>query len=320
MNLTGEGERDIFAAFKPIFFIMKKILLLMAAAAAMTVSGCKKPGPDPVTPTPDPEKIPIRLSTEISTKATDGGYENGDRIGIYTVNYTDGAPGALANSGNHLDNTGFTFDGSEWKADKEVYWADQTTSADFYCYYPYTESVADVTALSFSVREDQSSLDNYKASELLWGKTEGAQPSADPVKITTRHALSNVIIYVVPGKGYTEESLAAEEIGVTITGVKTTAKLNLATGKTSADGDLKDIIPYKENAYWRALVVPQDIIGKEIIKVAVGTDVYTLNQTVTFEQNKQHTCTLTINRIGEGVNISIGGWESADTDFGGTLE
>ena len=281
---------------------MKKILLLMVATAAITVSSCKKPGPDPVPPTPEPDKIPIRLSTDISVKASDSGYENGDMIGIYTVNHTDGTPGSLADSGNHLDNTRFTFDGTEWKADSEVYWADQTTPADFYCYYPYTESVADVTALTFSVQEDQSTLDNYKASELLYGKTEGAQPSADPVKITTRHALSNVIIYVVPGKGYTEETLAAEEIAVTVTGVKTTAKLNLATGKTSADGELKDII------------------GKEIIKVTVGTDVYTLNQTVTFEQNKQHTCTLTINRIGEGVNISIGGWESADTDFGGTLD
>ena len=65
---------------------------------------------------------------------------------------------------------------------------------------------------------------------------------------------------------------------------------------------------------------PQDIIGTEIIKVTVGSDVYTLNQTVTFEPNKQHKCTLKINKIGEGVNISIGGWESADTDFGGTLE
>lgn len=298
---------------------MRKTLLLVAVAG-IAVCSCKKPGPDPVPPTPEPDKIPIRLSTDISVKATDSGYENGDMIGIYTVNHTDGTPGSLADSGNHLDNTRFTFDGTEWKADSEVYWADQTTPADFYCYYPYTESVADVTALTFSVQEDQSTLDNYKTSELLWGKTEGAKPSADPVKITTRHALSNLIIYVTPGNGYTEETLAAEDIKVTVTGVKTTARLNLATGKVTADGELKDITPYKENGWWRALVVPQDIISKEIIKVTVGTDVYTLNQTVTFEQNKQHTCTLTINRIGEGVNISIGGWESADTDFGGTLD
>ena len=298
--------------------LMRKILFLMVAAA-FAVCSCNKPGPEP-EPEPQPELIPIRLSTDISTKATDSQYENGDMIGVYVVNNVDGEAGTLANSGNHLDNTKFTFDGTEWKADKEVYWADQTTPADFYCYYPYTASVSDVTALTFSVKENQSSIADYKASDLLYGKTTGAQPSEEPVKITTKHALSNIIVYVTPGKGYTEETLAAEDITVTVTGVKTTAKLNLATGAVSADGNLKDIVPYKENSYWRALVVPQDIIGTEIIKVTVGSDVYTLNQTVTFEPNKQHKCTLKINRIGEGVNISIGGWESADTDFGGTLE
>ena len=298
--------------------LMRKILFLMVAAA-FAVCSCNKPGPEP-EPEPQPELIPIKLSTDISTKATDSQYENGYMIGVYVVNNVDGEAGALANSGNHLDNTKFTFNGTEWKADKEVYWEDQTTPADFYCYYPYTASVSDVTALTFSVKENQSSIADYKASDLLYGKTTGAQPSEEPVKITTKHALSNIIVYVTPGKGYTEETLAAEDITVTVTGVKTTAKLNLATGAVSADGNLKDIVPYKENSYWRALVVPQDIIGTEIIKVTVGSDVYTLNQTVTFEPNKQHKCTLKINRIGEGVNISIGGWESADTDFGGTLE
>lgn len=298
---------------------MRKTLLLVAVAG-IAVCSCKKPGPDPVTPPTESDRIPIRLSTDISSKATDNGFEEGDKIGIYTVNNVNGSAGSLADSGNHLDNIGFTFDGTEWEADEEVYWADQTTPADFYCYYPYTASIEDVTALSFTVKNDQSTLAGYKASELLWGKTEGAKPSADPVKITTRHALSNLIIYVTPGNGYTEETLAAEDIKVSVTGVKTTARLNLATGKVTADGELKDITPYKENGWWRALVVPQDIIGTQLIKVTVGSDVYTLSQTVTFQSNKQYKCTLKINRIGEGVNISIGGWESAETDFGGTLD
>lgn len=289
-------------------------------AAVITLGSCKKPEPDSIPPSPEPDRIPIRLSTDIATKATDLGYEDADKIGIYTVNYVDGSAGTLQNSGNYLNNKKFTYDGSEWKADSEVYWLDQNTPADFYCYYPYTETVNDVSALRFSVKEDQSNIENYKASEFLWGKTEGAKPSADPVKITTRHALSNVLVYVTPGNGFNEESLAAEDISVTITGVKTVASLNLATGKVTAEGDLKDIVPLKESGWWRALVVPQDITGTQIIKVTVGKDEYTLSQTVTFESNKQHKCTIKVNRIGEGVNISIGGWESADTDFGGVLD
>jgi hypothetical protein len=80
------------------------------------------------------------------------------------------------------------------------------------------------------------------------------------------------------------------------------------------------MIPYKENSYWRALVVPQDVVGTELIKVTVGDREYTLVQTVSFQSNKQHKCTVVIKRIGEGVNIGIEGWETDDTDYGETLE
>lgn len=302
---------------------MNKTLILISAAVVM-LCGCRKQDPTPEPgPTPPPveeTKIPIKLSTNISTKATDSGYEDYDMVGIYTVNNVNGTSGTLADSGNHLDNVKFTFKDSAWKPDNPVYWKDETTPADFYCYYPYTSEINDITDLPFTVRTDQSSLVDYKASELLWGKTEGAKPSKDPVNITTRHAMSNIIIYVSPGQGFTTESLAAEEISVTITGVKTSATINLATGEVSAAGSVENMTPYKENGYWRALIVPQDIVGTELIKVIVGEREYTLVQTISFKSNKQHRCTITVNRIGEGVNIGIGGWETDDTDFGGTLD
>lgn len=304
---------------------MRKSITFFAAAAVL-LCGCIKNGPETeITDEPGnvpdaPVKIPITLSTDIWTKATDNGYENGDKVGIYTVNQVNGESGDLANSGNHLDNTRFTYDSGKWNPDSPVYWLDQTTAADFYCYYPYTQSISDVTAIPFDVKTDQSSIENYKASELLWGKTLGAEPSEDPVKITTKHAMSNLVIFVKPGKGYTEQTLAEEDITVTITGVKTSAKLNLATGQVNAEGSSTDVTPYKENGYWRALLVPQEIIGTEIIRVTVGANEYSLVQTISFQSNKQHKCTITVNKIGEGVNIGISGWETDDTDFGGTLE
>ena len=83
---------------------------------------CRKQDPTPEPgPTPPPveeTKIPIKLSTNISTKATDSGYEDYDMVGIYTVNNVNGTAGTLANSGNHLDNVKFTLYGSEWKPEK----------------------------------------------------------------------------------------------------------------------------------------------------------------------------------------------------------
>ena len=168
---------------------MRKSITFFVAATVL-LCGCIKNGPETeITDEPGnvpdaPVKIPITLSTDIWTKATDNGYENGDKVGIYTVNQVNGESGDLANSGNHLDNTRFTYDSGKWNPDSPVYWLDQTTAADFYCYYPYTQSISDVTAIPFDVKTDQSSIENYKASELLWGKTLGAEPSEDPVKIS----------------------------------------------------------------------------------------------------------------------------------------
>lgn len=299
---------------------MKRILIA-ASAAALLLCGCKKSNPDP-TPTPpsaDQVKIPITLSTSIGTKATDAAFEADDRVGIYAVNYIDGTAGTLSNSDNHLNNTRFTFDGHKWNPDSPVYWKDEKTPADFYCYYPHTDYIEDVSSHPISVHTNQNDLSYYKMSDFLWGKTTGAQPSTDPVSITVKHAMSNLIIYIKPGEGYTEEILENEEISVTIAGVKVSGRINLATGQVTAEGNSEDVTPYKENGYWRALVIPQDIVGTELIRVRVGDRDFSLIQTISFKSNKQHKCTVTVNRIGEGVNIGIGGWEVDDTDFGGTL-
>lgn len=323
MNLNTVEVRCIFA--KILKISMKKQLFLLAFLSVI-LSGCSKfvdnltnsEHPDDLTGGTD--SIPIKISTLLWTKVSDGNYETGDKVGIYTVNWSDGTSGSLEQSGNHLDNMAFSFDGTEWMSEKEAYWKDDTTPADFYCYYPYMSGLQDIHSVAFSVKEDQSSREDYYASEFLYGLTRGAKPSNQAVSITTKHTMSNLLIYLKPGKGYTEETLAAEKIDITITGVKTSATIDLATGVATPAGEPGNMVPHKENGYWRALVVPQEIIEGRLLKVKVGNNTYELNQTVTFLSNHQHKCTLTVNRIGEGVNIGIGGWETDDTDYGGVLE
>ena len=130
---------------------MKKLLTL-AAVAALMFSCSENPTPEPEptpTPTPTPEKWAINISTSI-TRATDTSFENGDKVGIYVVNQ----PNTLKATGNHADNIGFTYSGS-WSAATTIYWKDETTKADFYCYYPYASNISNVEAYSFAVKTDQ---------------------------------------------------------------------------------------------------------------------------------------------------------------------
>ena len=293
---------------------MRKLLTL-AAVAALMFSCSENPSPEPEptpTPPPTPEKWAINISTSI-TRATDTSFENGDKVGIYVVNQ----PNTLKATGNHADNIGFTYSGS-WSAPTTIYWKDETTKADFYCYYPYSSSISNIEAYPFAVKADQSSVANYKASDFLWGKTTGVAPTKDAVGITVKHAMSNVIVELVAGNGYTAEDMASASVA--ICGLKTNSTINLASGVVTATGDVAEITPMVENDYRRALVVPQSVSNADLIKVTIGDKVYTLNQSIEFKSGKQHTCTLTVERTNQGINIGIDGWETEGDDFGGTVE
>jgi hypothetical protein len=41
---------------------------------------------------------------------------------------------------------------------------------------------------------------------------------------------------------------------------------------------------------------------------------------MTFKANKQHKFTVTLNKVNNGVNVGIGGWETDEEDYGGSAE
>jgi hypothetical protein len=299
---------------------MKKLFFLFVCGFLM--QACSGGGDDedlttPTTPT-TPTQLPINIGVNIATRANDTAFEANDKVGIYVVNYQNDSPGTLAASGNHATNEAFTYSGSSWSSTTQLYWQNQTTKADFYGYYPYASNVSSVSAYNISVKANQTAEADYKASDILWGKKEAVSPTSSAVQLTMSHVMSNIIIYLKAGKGYTDSDLS--NASVVITGLKTAATLNMATGVVTATGAAQNITPKAEDGYLRALIVPQSVSNAALIKVTVGDYSYTLTQTVTFESNKQIKCTLTVDKIEEGLNIGISGWETSDIDYGGTVK
>ena len=236
----------------------QKKYLAIVGSMLLALTACSG-GSSELDPTPSPSpsvKVPISISTSIS-RATDLAFETGDQIGLFVVNHkADGSAATLQTTGNYIDNTKFTYDGT-WKAATPTYWKDNSTHADFYIYYPYTATISNIEAMPWTVNTDQSTTEKYKASELLIGKTTDAKPSESAIKIEARHVLSQMIIKLVAGNGFTEASLAAAKISVKINRLKTHATANLSTGAVTAKGDDTDLIPLKEegNSY-KALIIP----------------------------------------------------------------
>ena len=178
-------------------------IFLTTAGITMLWTSCKKID-GPATPNVDPVVINLSLTVNSpEVKATDNSFEDGDQIGLY-VSYD----GDLKEQGNYSDNRKYTFKSGVWTSESDLFWKDQESPADFYCYYPYA-APGNPLEYAFSVSANQSDLHSYKAADLLWGKCVGAVPSGGQVKIVTSHLMSNLLVYLKPGKGFTEEEFAA---------------------------------------------------------------------------------------------------------------
>ena len=218
--------------------------------------------------------------------------------------------------GNHLDNMPYTYT-TTWNAEKTAYWKDAQTHADFYMYYPYTQTVASVSAMPFSVSADQSTLDAYKSSDLIVGSTLDAAPTASPVNIAARHLMSQVEIVLKAGAGYSESLLAEANVSVKMNNLATSATVDLATSTVSANGSVRSLTPYKDGAVYRAFVVPQTATGNNLITITVDGADHNISKTVTFVGGKRHTLTATLSKEGGGLSVSISAWESDGIDYGG---
>ncbi len=298
---------------------MKTRSILPAVAALIAIaSGCNKTEGKKEEP-----KIPIRISTSV-TKVSDNDFESGDAIGLYVVNAVASgenswSSGNLQAGGNHLDNARFSYDGSNWKSDQEHYWKDSVTPADFYCYYPYSATVSSLDALEFTIPTDQTALADFKKGEILWGCASNQKPSNNKVSISTTHRMSQIAIEILPGKGFTEESLKESVSKVRVNNIACTASLNIKDGTLSAKGAATDITPYNDNGIYRAFIVPQKVDNKVLVTLTVDGQERTLLQTIEFTSGSRKKCTLTVNKLNEGVNVSIGGWDDDNKDYGGTL-
>ncbi len=309
---------------------MQKIKkMAIAACALLAMCACSSENGNNPTPDPNPntnpttEKIPINISTSVTSRATDNAFEANDNIGIFVVNHNaDGTAATLQPTGNHVDNMKYTYNGT-WTPATQTYWKDNTTHADFYMYYPYASSVTSVDAMPFSVNADQSNIADYKAADLMIGKTTDVTPTANAVKLDAKHVMSQMVITLVAGNGFTEASLAASQVSVKINRLKTQATANLATGAVTAKGNDADITPLKENGTYKAIIVPQTVGDGNIITVNVDGRDFNLAKSsnfTAFNSGQKYKFTVTLSKTSNGVNVNITKWEDDGIDHGGTAE
>ena len=296
---------------------MRKFIILPILAVAILFASCQK---EEVPVDSVDDNLKINLSFGVKTKVSDSSFDINDEVGIYVVNNADGEEGVLVNSGNHYDNVRFTYSGSGWVSSTDTYWMDKSTPAVFYCYHPYG-SPESVSAYLFSVKADQSTIANYKDSDFVWGKTSPITPTKDMIQIGTNHIMSNVVVYVQPGEGFTSEELDDADVCVRIRNIQTSALVNLSDGSVTATGSVGNIIMHNEDGSYRAVVIPQTVAnGTALVGVEIDGTEYTLKKGFSFKSGVKHKFTINVNKTESGVKVEVGDWETDDEDYGGEAE
>ncbi len=286
---------------------------LFALVSCGGSSGDSKPA-DPEPKPPVVKKLPINLSVGF-TKVTENSFDNGDNVGLYLVNYNGAQPGTLQSTGNYVSNTKFTYNNGKFSPSTELYWKDESTHADFYLYYPFS-SVTDVNAHRINLSADQSIESNFKSCDFLWGKRSDVAPTSAPVDIAVSHLMSSAVLTLIPGTGFTEQSLASSEITVKINGAVMGADIDLSNGNVTAVGEPQSVVLLRNNIKFSGILVPQVVSSRNSITVKVDDIEYSMDKIIEFKSGTRHSIDVTLERISNGINVTITGWKEEGDDGG----
>lgn len=298
---------------------MKKNMIF-AAIAALALTACsnddeiKVGGDNAILLTSSLDVAETRAATNIQTSAFDAG----ETVDVYI---TENEPGTNETHYNQpilaTTKTGGALD----LQDGPYYYPTSGNGVNIYALYPATAATGEL----FTIKEDQSTDANYKASDLMYGKPAASNPvspSANAVNIQFTHLLSKVTINLIAGANVT----SLEGAKVELLGVKLSTSLTAGIDGhsiTDASGEAKPVTVMTATAAQTsgsAIIVPQTL-PETFLQVTL--DGATLTGKLdsgapTLTAGNAYTYDITVNMRGGALEIegSITPWDDGGTDIG----
>ena len=295
------------------------------AAASLMIIACNKENGQTIN---DGQ---LRLSTEntiqesLKSAAQDlqlVQFANGEQVHIFLMEDVSGTPTASGeNVTTYTQPLTYTANGTGGLSNTQ-YWPTSGNGLHIYGVYPSGDDLSfDSTGNSFSILKDQSSENNYKASDLMTGKPENnpVTRTTSIVPLTFTHLLTKVDINLTEGDGFSEGDLANAKVYIQNTKPTTTFNVQNTTVGT-ASGDASDITVCT-GTKGSAIIVPQTVAANAaFIKVVIsgGEYIYKLAAQTAFQQSSVYTYNITVNKTGLNVSSTITKWVSVGTATSGT--
>lgn len=309
------------------------------AAAAMILAGCSNDENEAI----DNWNGEIRLSSGLAVQQVTRNIETDkqstqiakdNHVGFFiNENVTESPTTTYTQNLKYTANGKGGFDGTT------VYYPQSGEGVNIYAYAPWEDGLALDDSYPFTVETDQSGVDAYIASDLLWGQPmkensgiPGTYITANPVArtqaavpVTFTHLLSKIEVTLQAGKGLTVDDFRGAKL--TILNTSPTTNLTLKNGNiTAASGIPTEIIaayyiqqPTVDALTAAAIVVPQTIAkGTQFMKLhlATGGELYytlpngNLDDALTLESGKIYKYNITVNLTELTVTSTIKDWET----------
>lgn len=210
--------------------------------------------------------IPIQFAANVmqttSTRVTDAGFENGDKIGLFATLNSE-----TLLTERYIDNLYMEYN-SILVPEQMVFYPEGKATLNFKAYYPYQPDglPEGSSILPISIQSDQSSAANRSASDFLVATKDEVSSSDEVVALTFQHRLAKLRIQLVPEEGENIEEMLKANPKVVASGFYTKADYDLANDAISNKTAATDIIASGE---WKEengslvgkefIVIPQDI-------------------------------------------------------------
>lgn len=279
---------------------------------------------------PSDGMLQLRLTSSLdgmSTRAADGlqtsSLDAGNTVGVMAFEATTDAKEISSN-------TLFTVGATGELSSSDPIFLQSDNKVDIYSYAPYSADVSSDN-VSASTKTDQSTKNNYIASDFLLGTPKSGnpvQPLPDtPVELAYSHIGSRIVVKLVPGAGIDASYLEGAQLttcplytNVSICpktklfSVLTSSPQSITIGKVASSADLTHA----------AVILPQTVPAlNNFLTVSFPDDanklsfIYSPTADLTFESGKQYLYTMTVGKNGVNTTTEVKPWDENTAHTGG---
>lgn len=308
---------------------MKATKIFSACAMLVALASCSN---DHVISQPGAEDTPIRIQANVGAVTTKAAsdiqsehFKDGQTVNVYIYEHTTGTEQYKYGS-NKNGSVPCTVNSDKLNPTGGVtlFYPANGNGIDVYGVYPSTVT-ENASLQSFEVNADQSSEDNYMASDLMFTDTQVSdhKKTAGVVSLTFKHKLSKVIVKLNPGSGLNPTDIDGATVKITNTirqcTIASVTKSGMGIVAVSSSEAASPITVGTWNSSTTpngiaAIVVPQDVsASNQLFEVELtnnATYKYLIPSTgnVTFSPEKVYTYTLTLTTAGINVTSTITPW------------